>query len=583
MQKNLHISKIIFIFAWIVRKLTHYITMARRFKFDKPLVESTLAPASIDVYWIERDGNTGVLTKIKEYQSGQWVSILENASGDPQALLDSVSYGVRWTKQGILESPVLERVGNTEMHKHLPIQSLFKGCVADGNEIQYYLDPEDWSKKEDGTASVLDGTDGTVRVHTPKFYLRSWAYYDAETETDVREVRISQVQFDPTWKEIPSCVIDAYCATLDMSGATYKAKSVNVQGSANLTNFLGGQYNDWWDSDNDEVDTSKVYTNADARLTDYGKPLTGVTRAQARTFAENAGSELLSYFIYKALYWCMVIEYATFDLMLPINNTKTAEGYTQGGIGMGLRNGSTEIDEHDEAGESNGSGIFSHTDYTDGYGRYGSRTPNGWADEIGNGTGSKVLFAAGSTVGTGDDALTQDVSVFKWRGFENFCGDQYIWLDGFISGAAYEDDQAYPAALYITEKSESLDDTLANKEIVLPAVYTDGNGCISDFMLGQWADPIGCAEEAEDYHVGMCDDQYLSVSYVASFDDVEHKLYSEVGESGDDAKRVLFCGAFCGYADAYLGPGYFGADDVLSNADGALGFRTLNRNPVLAE
>lgn len=50
------------------------------------------------------------------------------------------------------------------MHRTLPIQSAFKGCVAKGNKIQYYLDPNDWSKKADGYASGLFANCGFVNL-----------------------------------------------------------------------------------------------------------------------------------------------------------------------------------------------------------------------------------------------------------------------------------------------------------------------------------------------------------------------------------------------------------------------------------
>ena len=55
------------------------------------------------------------------------------------------------------------------------IQSRMRRCVlkADGT-VNYYLDPNDSTKKEDGTPAVLDGTDGNVMVEIPKF----WAKYD---------------------------------------------------------------------------------------------------------------------------------------------------------------------------------------------------------------------------------------------------------------------------------------------------------------------------------------------------------------------------------------------------------------------
>ena len=55
----------------------------------------------------------------------------------------------------------------------MPIQSGLRGCVCKGSQIVYFLDANDWSKKADGTASVLDGTDGTVRVYVPEFWGKS--------------------------------------------------------------------------------------------------------------------------------------------------------------------------------------------------------------------------------------------------------------------------------------------------------------------------------------------------------------------------------------------------------------------------
>lgn len=70
---------------------------------------------------------------------------LDNLS-DPKNLL---AYGVEWDSTN--SSPVLTRIGNMSLHKSLPIQSALRGCVCQGKRIMYYLDPNDWSKKADGT------------------------------------------------------------------------------------------------------------------------------------------------------------------------------------------------------------------------------------------------------------------------------------------------------------------------------------------------------------------------------------------------------------------------------------------------
>lgn len=68
----------------------------------------------------------------------------------------------------------------------------------------YYLDPNDWSKKADGTDSRLDGYDGTVQVEVPEFYL--WS----ETEGTKSRVYVSTQKVVPYAIRIPHMLVDAY-------------------------------------------------------------------------------------------------------------------------------------------------------------------------------------------------------------------------------------------------------------------------------------------------------------------------------------------------------------------------------------
>lgn len=92
-------------------------------------------------------------------------------SVDKSSLIDLLSYGVEWDTT--VADPACTRIGNMSYHKSLPIQSQYKGCLVKNGKVNYYLDPNDWSKKADGTPSVLDGTDGDVMVHIPNFYGKS--------------------------------------------------------------------------------------------------------------------------------------------------------------------------------------------------------------------------------------------------------------------------------------------------------------------------------------------------------------------------------------------------------------------------
>ena len=96
-------------------------------------------------------------------------------------------------------------------------------------------------------------------------------------------------------------VIDAYCCTLDRTlPVNLKAKSVVNTTAA----FRGG---------GNRTDYDK-YLSTDSVRTDLGKPTTNISRSTFRTYARNAGSELLCYEYYKwVFYWLFVIEYATFN------------------------------------------------------------------------------------------------------------------------------------------------------------------------------------------------------------------------------------------------------------------------------
>ena len=259
-------------------------------------------------------------------------------------IADDQSYGVEWDIT--VDDPHLNRIGNPLLHKLLPVQSQYKGCVVKGQEIQYWLDPNDWSRKLDGTPSKLDGTDGDVKVWIPKFYGKS-----AE-EGNKKWVRISLVQIDATWTEIPEMLIDAYRCTVS-GGKTYSVCNTTAE-------FRGGGNR----AGNDQ------YLDTDPFKSDLGKPRTAVSRATMRGYAKAAGSELMCYEFYKWIfYWNWVIEYATFNSQAPYNAELTVEGYHQGGMGPGL----TTMGNW---GEYNG---------------YNPLTPCGFSNEMGNGTGIKNL------------------------------------------------------------------------------------------------------------------------------------------------------------------------------------------------
>ena len=300
----------------------------------------------------------------------------------PDYLIDMMSYGVEWDVT--VADPTCTRIGNPLFHKSLPIQSEYKGCVVKNGKLQYYLNPNDWSKTSNGSNSNLDGTDGDVMIHTPKFYGKSGS------NGNKRWVRISTVKVDASWVEIPEMFISAYHNTIYTDGDTTKVASV-VSTDAK---YRGGGRRSSYDR----------YLSTDQFKTDLGKPVSNISRATMRTYAAATGQELLCYEFYKWIfYWNYVIEYANFNSQKEFNSELTSDGYHQGGLGSGL----TTWD-------------LGQWGYINGY--Y-AITPCGYTNEFGNFSGVKAIYL---------QSLEKTLYANRWRGFENPFGDIWTNLEGIV-------------------------------------------------------------------------------------------------------------------------------------------------------
>lgn len=435
---------------------------------------------------------------------------------DYTGLEDIYSYGVEWDTT--VADPALTRIGNPLLHKSLPIQSQYKGCVANNGVVNYYLDPNDWSKKITGEDSVLDGTDGTVRVHTPKFYGKSGTNVQ---DSNKKWVRISTIKMDDTWIEIPEMLIDAYRSTVDTTtSATPKAVSV-----VNTTaQFRGGG----------NRTANDTYLDTNAFRSDLGKPRTNISRANMRTYATNAGSEMLCYEYYKWIfYWAWVIEYATFNSQAAYNAELTAEGYHQGGLGDGVT-------------------TWNGTNWNN-YNSYYPLTPCGYCNEFGNFTGVKDLVIPETVVSETVTVATKTFKVPRWRGFDNPFGDIWTNLDGVILERTAANQ---PSSVYTTTDTSAFgDDNTAKGKMTVAGTEVASDGYIKAFDLGEKGEIIPSAVGGSNTTY-MCDYHYCNAS--------------------STALRALVVGGYAAYGgDAGLG--CFHSDLGVGAADAAVGFRTLNK------
>lgn len=296
--------------------------------------------------------------------------------------IDMLSYGVEWDIT--VADPTCTRIGNPLFHKSLPIQSEYKGCVVKNGKLQYYLNPNDWSKKSNGEPSHLDGTDGDVMIRTPRFYGKSGS------NGNKRWVRISTVKVDASWVEIPEMFISAYRNTIYTDEDTTKVASV-VSTDAK---YRGGGRRSEYDQ----------YLTTDQFKTDLGKPVSNISRATMRTYAAATGQELLCYEFYKWIfYWNYVIEYANFNSQKEFKSELTSDGYHQGGLGPGL----TTWDRNE----------------WDTYNGHYAITPCGYTNEFGNFSGVKAIQL---------QSPEKTLYANRWRGFENPFGDIWTNLEGIV-------------------------------------------------------------------------------------------------------------------------------------------------------
>lgn len=437
--------------------------------------------------------------------TGEWKDVEPGI--DLTGLEDIYSYGVEW--DSTVADPTLTRIGNPLLHKSLPVQSQYKGCVANGAAINYYLNPNDWAQKADGTPSVLDGTDGTVRVHTPKFYGKSGA------EGTKRWVRMSTIKMDDTWIEIPEMLVDAYRSTVNQTGN----KAVSVVNTT--AQFRGGG----------NRTANDTYLDTDTFRSDLGKPRTNISRANMRTYAANAGSEMLCYEYYKWIfYWAWVIEYATLNSQKAYTADLTAEGYHQGGLGDGVTTWNGDWNT---------------------YNGYYPLTPCGYCNDIGNFTGVKDLVIPETVINESTTVATKTFKVPRWRGFDNPFGDIWTNLDGIILERTAANQ---PSSVYTTTDPTAFgDDNTAKGKMAGTEVAADG--WTKDFDLGETGEiiPSVVGGSATTY---MCDYHYCNAS--------------------STALRTLLVGGSA-YSGGGAGLGSFASNYGVSYANTNVGFRTLNK------
>jgi hypothetical protein len=320
--------------------------------------------------------STSTIHKIKlEYGdiSTEWTPAWE----DIPDIEERYAYGVEWDMES--SSPDGKRVGNMQLHRELPIQSGMRGVVLDNNGgINAYLGNK-WSDSDVQLASGEPENFSIMTMiprHWYKFYFNGTKF----------RCMISAIPL-PGYKYVDDFFISSYEATI------YRSKDL-------LMSRLGvdSTYNEYRGGDN-TAEWDGTYRSL------LGRPVTNLTRDQFRQAARKRGSgwEMYTYGAHKTLFWLFAVEYATLNSQKSFNAQKDANGFAQGGLGVGP----TQMT--DWANFNNANPLI----------------PCGYTNEFGNGSGEKAYVVKNSSDGTHATLMAN-----RYRGIENPFGHLWKYIDG---------------------------------------------------------------------------------------------------------------------------------------------------------
>ena len=281
-------------------------------------------------------------------------------------------YGVSWSETS--SNPDCTRIGNMDMHRTLPIQSMMKGYIylKDGNPLYRMLKLNDsWTKCENYSAggwrdvsTLLEDSNVNVMIKIPEF----WWIDDYVESTETHNLKICP-HAKPGWYHHKEAYVSAYEGYID---GNYYRSSKNKIPSVNFTR--------------------------------------STVRPKARANGLGNSWNIYTYNEHRAICHLFLVEYATRNSQKAVNTELTPEGFRQGGLGSGCTTGTATI---------NGAQTWSFI-------------PTGSSDSLGSGSG-EVTVTIQQTDSSGSNTTTTTRKCNRYRGIENPFGHVWKHTDDVIS------------------------------------------------------------------------------------------------------------------------------------------------------
>lgn len=290
----------------------------------------------------------------------------------------------------------LTRVGNLDLHRTLPIQNKLRRYVEnEDGTVKYYLHQNDSRMKESGTTAIIDSTDGNVMLEKPEYYFRmevqgtKWirAYSEYPLPGFIKMEKMAIAPWFSTIDLTNSIAVSGCWLTWDSSNQLVRDENGFLVFTENAPQFRGGS--GAGDAARDGTATSQL-----------GMPRTSVSKAVVRPLCKN-GTHHGAYRAYNEIAWLQRVEYASLHSQDAYNETLTADGFKQGGLGSG-----TVVS----------SAVWS------AFNAYRPFVPSGVTAILGNNTGR----IPHTITGMGTDGVDVNVEVTSYRGLE--VPFEYLWM-----------------------------------------------------------------------------------------------------------------------------------------------------------
>lgn len=454
-------------------------------KIDKDKLDS--GKASVTWNWIVGNSSntfvriyaspnsvTGISTihKIKlEYGdlSTEWVPAWE----DIPDLEERYAYGVEWDTAS--SSPDGVRVGNMQLHRELPIQSKMK--IREVTDKGGVIAPS--------TTGMVQNLNGSIMTEIPEHW------YKLYTNGTKFKMMLSEIPL-PGYKHVDTFYISTYEACIKRDTNTLWSENLyKYVDESSLSNFRGGDNTSDWDG---------TYRSL------LRMPVTNLTRDQFRQAARKRGSgwEMYTYGAHKTLFWLFAVEYATLNSQKSFNAQKDANGFSQGGLGLGP----TQM-----------------TDWAN-FNNTNPLIPCGYTNEFGNGSGEKAYVVKNASGGTHATLMAN-----RYRGIENPFGHMWKYTDGVNIQVTTGD--AGLSVLWTTDDPSNFSDTSYTGYDKKGNIYRT-NGYAKRMLLGEDGD-IVVTEVGGSSSTYWCD-------YYYTYTSINRMLMVRVG---GDADRVLDAGLTC--------------------------------------